>query len=733
MACAACAVRVERAIRSVPGASGVNVNLIMNTAVYSSESNISGAVAAAVKKAGYVAQFRTEDGAVNSAPDAADPRLSAGHSVVTKNLLITFIISACLSLPMFIGMIAHMSGIGALMFLMNPYLQLALATAVQFGIGYRYYAGAAKALINRAPNMDVLIAFGTSCAYLYSVYAVFFMPAADLYFESGAVVITLVLLGKYFEALAKERTKGAIKGLIGLTPKTAAVIRDGREITVAAHTLMPGDIVMVKPGERIAADGVVTGGASSVDEAMLTGESLPVDIRKGSKVRCGTVNLFGAFSFMAEKAGKDTYLQQVIDLVVNAQGSKAPIQKLADRVSGFFVPGVLAAAVITFILNFLFLNVNSGDARSSAVTALMRAVSVLVIACPCALGLATPAAVMVGSGKAAGKGVLFKGGEYLEKAAHINIMLLDKTGTITLGKPAVTAFSNLSDKPDEEIMRAAYALERGSEHPLSLAIRNFCSRGKALAPLSAVNFNALPGYGVTAEINGATARLGNLPLMEKNGVGISAAALDFTDKNKGGTVIYLAEGKEISACFAVADEVKPDAADAIAGLKAEGIEVCMLTGDNRDAALDVAIRAGIAADKVFYGVLPDGKAAKVAELTGKGRCVAMAGDGINDAPALSAADVSIAMGGGADIAVDASNIIISGGKCMTLLYAVRIAKKTIRKIRQNLFWAFIYNLIGIPLAAAGFLNPMLAGLAMALSSVSVVVNSLLLKADTKKK
>lgn len=729
MACAACAARVEKAIKAA-GAENVNVNLLMNTAVFTAQESGVKAVLSAINKTGYGAALRA--GACDQAEEGADVAgpLTDGHGKVTRNLLVTFIISACFSLPLFIGMFAHMFEWRALMFLMDPYLQFALATAVQFGIGYRYYAGSYRAIRNKSLNMDVLIAFGTSCAYFYSVYVVFFGPAGDLYFESSAVIITLVLLGKYFEALAKERTTGAIKGLLGLKPKTAVIIEGGEEVTVNVNKIKAGDIVVVRPGERIAADGIVTEGKSSINVSMLTGESLPLDIGGGDRVKCGTINLFGALKFRAEKVGKDTYLQQIIDLVVSAQGSKAPIQKLADKISGIFVPAILVIALVTFLLNFLII----GDAADS----LLRAVSVLVIACPCALGLATPTAVMVGSGKAAGHGVLFKGGEYIEKAAQIQVMLLDKTGTITMGQPAVTDFCNLSDMPDDEVLQYAAACEKNSEHPLSGAIIDYCAKyDDANALDDYINdFKAEPGMGIVATILGQSTAAGNRRLMDKNGIAVPFGAEEFARRNSGSTVIYIAVGGAVCACFAVADILKPGADKVIGELKSMGIEMYLITGDNRETAINIAGMAGIDADKVFYEVLPDEKAAKVVQLKEAGRCTAMVGDGVNDAPALAAADISVAVGSGTEIAMDASNIIISGENIDMLVFMVRIAKKTIGKIRQNLFWAFIYNLIGVPLAAFGLLNPMLAALAMALSSVSVVTNSLLLKranAGVKKK
>lgn len=631
-----------------------------------------------------------------------------------KKLRFKLILGLIFAIPAFLLGMVFMDLFGAY----TNYVLWVLATPVQFYIGFQFYKGAWGALKNKTSNMDTLIALGTSAAYFYSVYVVL-AGGSHQYFEASAVLITLVILGKYLEVKAKKRTFEAIEKLIKLSPKIATVIRGGKEIKISVDEVKIEDIILVKPGEKIPVDGIILEGHSSVDESMVTGESIPVEKKKGDNVIGATINKHGSFKFKATKVGANTTLSRIIKLIEDAQTSKAPIQRFADTVSAYFVPTVSIIAILTFLSWYL---VFSGEFSF----ALIAAVTVLVIACPCALGLATPTAIMVGTGKGARNGILIKGGVALENAYKLKYLIFDKTGTITKGKPEVTNIISFSNK---NVLEIAASIEKNSEHPLAEAIVN---KAKKLRLKKVSNFKAIPGHGIAAKLGLKTYYLGNTKLMKDYKININSVKNKIYDlEEEGKTVMLLAENKKLIGMIAVADTIKKTSYDAVKSLQKLGIEVYMITGDNERVAKAIAKEVGIT--NVFSEVLPGDKVKYVKKLQKKGK-VGAVGDGINDAPMLAQADIGIAMGSGTDVAMETGNVVLMKNDLLDVPKAIKLSKLTMSKIKQNMFWALFYNSLGIPIAAGvlypltgWLLNPMIAGAAMAMSSVSVVSNSLLLK------
>jgi len=709
MTCATCARRVEKALAAIPGVTRAEVNLATERA---SVEGVAGLLRpadliTAVRRAGYGAELLTGD-------VAQDRELAVAEERHAKAESLRLAAAIALSVPL----LAPMLGV-----MLSGWMQLALATPVQFVIGARFYAGAWRALRARMGNMDLLVALGTSAAYFYSLYLLAARPAGTpLYFDSAAVVIALVSVGKWLEARAKRSTTAQIKALMSLRPERARVARGGEEVEIPATAVGMGDVVVVRPGERVPVDGVVIDGRSEVDESLLTGESRPLAKAPGDRVTGGSINGSGLLRIETTAVGEQSRLARIIALVEGAQAKKAPVQRLVDRVASIFVPVVLVIAILAFLGWWLI--------AGSVTAGVIAAVSVLVIACPCSLGLATPTALMVGTGVAARAGILIRDVEALEVAHRLDTIVLDKTGTMTEGKPVVTDVipNGLTER---DLLRLAAAAQAGSEHPLAQAVlagaRELGPEGGALPPLE--EFRSYPGKGLAARVDGRQLIIGNHRLMQENGVAteegeVRAAALEAD----GRTVMWVASGSPRPrwlGLIAVADPVKSTAASAVRHLHEMAIETVLLTGDNERTAAAVASQLGI--PRVLGGVLPDEKVAEVRRLQEEGRCVGMVGDGVNDAPALAAADVGFAMGTGADVAMQTAGVTLMRGDPLLIADAIAVSRATYRKIRQGLFWAFLYNLIGMPAAALDLLSPMIAGAAMALSSVSVVANALLLR------
>lgn len=710
MTCAACSTRVEKVLNKQEGIKQATVNLTTETAAIEYNPGLidTKAIIDKIKNVGYDAKPKAE----------AEEKQTHKEKEI-KHMEMKLIISAVLAAPLLVTMLVHLFNMNIPDIFMNPWFQFALATPVQFIIGWQFYVGAYKNLRNGGANMDVLVALGTSAAYFYSLYEAVKTignPVYEphLYFETSAVLITLILFGKYLEARAKSQTTNALSSLLNLQAKEARIIRDGEETMVPVEEVAVGDRLVIKPGEKIPVDGTVVKGRTSVDESMLTGESIPIEKEVEATVIGSTINKNGSIEMEATKVGKDTALASIVKVVEDAQGSKAPIQRLADVISGYFVPIVVGIAIVTFIIWIAFVDPGQFE------PALIASIAVLVIACPCALGLATPTSIMVGTGKAAENGILFKGGEHLEKTHQLEAIVLDKTGTITKGKPEVTNFTG-----DKETLQLLASAEKGSEHPLAEAIVAYATE-EAIDLVDVDHFNAIPGHGIEANISDHHILVGNRKLMQDHEVQVGDAEQKLIDYEvEGKTAMLIAVDGQYRGIVAVADTIKETAPEAIKELKEEGLEVIMLTGDNERTAQAIAQQVGI--DQVIAQVLPEEKADKVKEIQDNGKKVAMVGDGVNDAPALAIADIGIAIGTGTEVAIEAADVTILGGELLLIPKAIKVSHATIKNIRQNLFWAFGYNTAGIPIAAIGLLAPWIAGAAMALSSVSVVSNSLRLK------
>ena len=748
MTCAACQARVEKVVSKVPGVTSVSVNLLTNSMGVEGTA-LSTDIVAAVEKAGYHASVK---GAEKESSQGAE----ALADTETPKLLKRLIISLIFLMPLMYLSMGHMMWNWPLPgFLNNNHVGMGLAqllfTVIIMVINQRFFISGFTSLIHRAPNMDTLVAMGATAAFSYSTYALFAMTAAqtagnnklvmsymhEFYFESAAMILTLITLGKTLEAYSKGKTTDALKSLMNLAPKMATVVRNGQEQIISAEQVKKGDIFLVKPGESIPVDGIVLEGNSAIDEAALTGESIPVDKAEGDNVSAATINQSGFLKCEATRVGEDTTLSQIIKMVSDAAATKAPIAKIADKVSGIFVPAVITIAVIT-IIGWLLAGQTVGFA-------LARGISVLVISCPCALGLATPVAIMVGNGVGAKNGILFKTAVSLEEAGKVDIVALDKTGTITTGQPKVTDIFPADGISEKELLEVAFALEKKSEHPLAKAIVEYGNEKKFTVPV-VEDFQAVPGNGLTGTLNNKTLIGGNLLFIEKS-LSISEKIKHSAEQlaSAGKTPLFFAKENRLLGMIAVADVIKEDSPQAIKELKAMGIHVVMLTGDNERTAKAIGEQAGV--DNVIAGVLPDGKESVIRALGEKGK-VAMVGDGINDAPALTRADVGIAIGAGTDVAMDAADIVLMKSKLADVPAAIRLSRGVLRNIHENLFWAFFYNTIGIPLAAGllipvlGWkLNPMFGAAAMSLSSFCVVTNALRLnllnirstKKDKKKK
>jgi len=716
MTCSACSTRVEKALRQVPGVVEANVNLAIERAdirVIPGTARLS-ELADAVTKAGYGA--RIESPAASQA-QAEEEHRQRDQAQLRRELLI-LLVSAAFATPLLFQMGAMSLN---LHWHLPPWVELLLATPVQFVIGARFYKSAWKAIKARSGNMDVLVVLGTTAAYGYSLYLLASLgldgAMGQLYFEASVIIITLVLLGKFLESKAKRGTTAAIRQLMDLRPQTARLRRaDGVEQEVPINEVRAGDLVVVRPGERVPVDGEVVAGRSELDESLITGESLPVDKQPGSKVTGGAINGTGLLEVRATAVGADSTLARIIRLVENAQGGKAPVQRLVDQISAIFVPVVVALAVITFIGWFAV----TGNFEQ----AFISAVAVLVIACPCALGLATPTAIMTGTGAAARAGILIKDVESLERAHRLDTIVFDKTGTLTAGRATLVGTASLRGT-DDELVQLAASVQHGSEHPLARAMLEAAEQ-RHLPRSPVTGFRSHTGRGVSGTVAGREIFIGNTRLLDEQGIAIGAAADRVRDwERQGRTAVFMADRDGVLGVLAIADPLRPEALEAVASLRRMGVRTLMLSGDAELVAAAVGREAGV--DEARGAIRPEGKAAAIEQLRASGRVVGMLGDGINDAPALAAADVGIAMGTGTDIAMETAGVTLMRPDPRLVAGAIDASRATFRKIKQNLFWAFIYNVVGIPLAAFGYLSPALAGAAMAMSSVSVVTNSLLLR------
>ena len=737
MSCASCANSIETAIQQVPGVSSVQVNFAAEQASveYDEHDTSLEKIQTAVADAGYEARQKEDLSIGEEDAQEQEERKSQQKALLTKT-----IVSGVVGIILILGTLPMMLGFdipGWPMFLHNPWLQLVLATPVLFWCGQSFYVGAWKAFTHRAANMNTLVALGTGAAYLYSIFVTLFPGfltaqglAPEVYYEAAVVIIALLLLGRYLENRARGQTSDAIRQIMGMQANTARVVRQGEEIDLPLEEVVVGDVIIVRPGEKIPVDGEVVEGSSTVDESMVTGEPVPVKKGQGEEVIGATINKTGSFRFKASRVGKDTVLAQIVQLVQDAQGSKAPIQKLADQVTGWFVPVVIAIALLTFILWF--------NIMGNTTLALLTTVGVLIIACPCALGLATPTSIMVGTGKGAENGILIKDAESLESAHRLQAVVVDKTGTLTEGKPTVTDYLTVrgtANSNEIKLLQMAAAVERNSEHPLAEAVVNYAgSQGIEQKKLTSVqDFDAVTGRGVQGTINGHLVQIGTDRWMQSLNIDTSSLqsqrqAWEAAAK----TTAWIAVDGEAEGLMGISDALKKTSARAVSALQKMGLEVVMLTGDNQQTAEAIAQEVGIR--RVFAEVRPDQKADQIKQLQSEGKQVAMVGDGINDAPALAQADVGISIGTGTDVAIAASDITLISGDLQGIVTAIQLSKATIANIRQNLFFAFIYNVAGIPIAAGilypifgWLLNPIIAGAAMAFSSVSVVTNALRLR------
>ncbi|NMA81628.1 MAG: copper-translocating P-type ATPase [Jeotgalicoccus halophilus] len=710
MTCAACSNRIEKVLNKTEGVQSATVNLTTENALveYNPSMTDERKIIERIGNLGYGAE-----------PKKSNEEKLSYKDKELKTMKWKVIIAALLSLPLLVTMLDHLFGADLPAIFMNPWFQLAFATPVQFILGWQFYVGAYKNLKNFTANMDVLVVMGTTAAYGFSLYQTYLwlngtVEHPHLYFEASAIIITLILFGKYLETRAKSQTTGAISKLLDMQAKEARVIRNGAETMVAVEEVKVDEVLIVKPGEKFPLDGQLIQGRTAVDESMLTGESIPVKKTSGDDIIGATMNQNGTVQLKVTKTGEDTALAGIIKVVEAAQGNKAPIQRMADIISGYFVPIVIGIALVTFLVWYFF--VDSGNMEP----ALVAAISVLVIACPCALGLATPTSIMVGTGKGAENGILYKGGEHLEKTHQVDVIVLDKTGTITNGQPEVTDFNG-----DDEALRLLASAEKGSEHPLASAITSYAAE-KNIALLNADDFSAIPGHGIEALIDNKRILVGTRRLMSNENIDVSSVEEEMQQyEYEGKTAMIIAAEGKLLGTVAVLDTVKDTAKNAVAELHNQGLQVIMLTGDNQRTASAIARTVGI--DEVIAEVLPEQKADKIRDIQKSGKIVAMVGDGVNDAPALALADVGIAMGTGTEVAIEAADLTILGEDLMLIPRAINLSHKTIKNIKQNLFWAFAYNTLGIPIAALGFLAPWVAGAAMAFSSVSVVANALRLK------